>query len=50
MIEAGADERAVMLVGGEADSTAEPIELFTLYVLRPATRRALASASGTERC
>src|SRR5947208_10822319 len=34
-IEAGADERAVMLVGGEADIDGQRIEPFSLYVLRP---------------
>jgi redox-sensitive bicupin YhaK (pirin superfamily) len=34
-IEAEADERAVMLVGGEAELDGQPLEPFTLYVLRP---------------
>jgi hypothetical protein len=34
-IEAGADERGVMLVGGEAELDGQPLELFTLYVLKP---------------
>src|SRR5690349_21183249 len=34
-IEAGADERAVMLVGGDADLDGQKLDLFTLYVLAP---------------
>ena len=34
-IEAEADERAVMLVGGEAELDGERLEPFALYVLRP---------------
>jgi hypothetical protein len=45
-VEAGADERAVMLVGGEAELDGQPIELFTLYVLRPGHEARLASATG----
>jgi redox-sensitive bicupin YhaK (pirin superfamily) len=45
-LEAEADERAVMLVGGEADLDRQPLDLFTLYVLRPGHRAALSSASG----
>ncbi len=37
-IEAEADERAVMLVGGEADLDGQPLDPFTLYVLRPGHR------------
>jgi redox-sensitive bicupin YhaK (pirin superfamily) len=47
-IEAGADERAVMLVGGEAELDRQPIELFTLYVLRPGHEARLSSASGAR--
>ena len=39
-IDADADERAVMLVGGEAELDGEPLEPFALYVLRPGMRRA----------
>ena len=45
-IEAGADERAVMLVGGEAELDGRPIELFTLYVLKPGHEARLSSANG----
>jgi redox-sensitive bicupin YhaK (pirin superfamily) len=45
-IEADADERAVMLVGGAAELDGQPLELFTLYVLRPGHQARLSSASG----
>jgi redox-sensitive bicupin YhaK (pirin superfamily) len=45
-IEAGADERAIMLVGGGAELDGRPVELFTLYVLRPGHEARLSSASG----
>ena len=45
-IEAEADERAVMLVGGEAELDGQPLDLFTLYVLRPGHAARLSSASG----
>ena len=45
-VEAEADERAVMLVGGEADLDRQTLDPFTLYVLRPGHRAALSSASG----
>jgi len=45
-VEAEADERAVMLVGGEAELDRQPLDLFTLYVLRPSHRAALSSSSG----
>ena len=45
-IDAEADERAIMLVDGEAEIDGEPIELFTLYVLRPGHPARLASNSG----
>jgi redox-sensitive bicupin YhaK (pirin superfamily) len=44
-IEAGADERAVMLVGGEAQLDGRALDLFTLYVLRPGTEARLSSGS-----
>ena len=44
-IEAEADERAVMLVGGEAELDGAPLELFTLYVLRPGHEARLSSAT-----
>jgi redox-sensitive bicupin YhaK (pirin superfamily) len=45
-VEAEADERAVMLVGGEAELDRQPLDLFTLYVLRPGHQAALSSSSG----
>ena len=45
-IDAEADERAVMLVGGEADLDGEPLEPFALYVLKPGYAARLASAGG----
>ena len=46
LVEAEADERAVMLVGGEAELDGQPLEPFTLYVLRPGHDARLSSASG----
>lgn len=45
-IEAEADERALMLVGGEADISGEEMELYTLYVLRPGATGTLRSKPG----
>ena len=45
-IDSGADERAVMLVGGEAELERQKLELFTLYVLKPGHEARLTSASG----
>ena len=45
-VDAEADERAVMLVGGEAELDGQPLELFTLYVLAPGHEARLSSASG----
>lgn len=45
-IEADADERAVMVVGGEAELDGEALQLFTLYVLRPGHQARLSSAGG----
>lgn len=45
-IDADADERAVMLVGGAADLDGLELELYTLYVLRPGHVARLASVSG----
>ena len=45
-IDAEADERAVMLVGGEAELDGQPLDPFALYVLRPGHAARLASASG----
>ena len=47
-IEAGADERAIMLVGGAADLDGQPLESFALYVLRPGHEARLSSASGAR--
>jgi redox-sensitive bicupin YhaK (pirin superfamily) len=41
-----ADERAVMLVGGEAELDGQTLDPFALYVLRPGHAARLASASG----
>ena len=45
-IEAEADERGVMLVGGEAELDGRKLDLFTLYVLRPGHEARLTSAAG----
>ncbi len=45
-IDADADERAVMLVGGEASVEGQPLELFGLSVLAPGAAMRLSSASG----
>jgi redox-sensitive bicupin YhaK (pirin superfamily) len=45
-IEADADERAVMVVGGGAELDGVAIDAFTLYVLRPGHSARLSSASG----
>jgi redox-sensitive bicupin YhaK (pirin superfamily) len=45
-IDSDADERAIMLVAGEAELHGEPLELFTLYVLRPGDKPRLSSGSG----
>ena len=47
-IEAEADERAVMLVAGEAELDGERLDLFTLYVLRPGHEARLSSATGSR--
>jgi redox-sensitive bicupin YhaK (pirin superfamily) len=41
-----ADERAVMLVGGEAALDGDPLEIYTLYILRPGHRARLTSELG----
>jgi redox-sensitive bicupin YhaK (pirin superfamily) len=46
LVEAEADERAVMLVGGEAELDRERLDLYVLYVLRPGHAAPLSSASG----
>ncbi len=45
-VEAGADERALMVVGGEARLDGQQLDLFTLYVLRPGYEARLSSAAG----
>lgn len=45
-IEADADERAVMLVGGDATIDGEPLELYALVVLRPGEAMVLRSDRG----
>jgi redox-sensitive bicupin YhaK (pirin superfamily) len=47
-IDADADERAVMLVGGEAELDGQRLDLFTLYVLKPGHEARLSSASGAR--
>ena len=45
-IDADADERAIMLVGGEGELDGERLDLFTLYLLKPGHAARLATASG----
>jgi len=45
-IEAGADERAVMLVGGEASLDGQALELYALVVLKPGDPMTLTSERG----
>lgn len=45
-IDAEADERGVMLVGGEAELDGQPLDMFALYILRPGHKARLSSASG----
>ena len=45
-IEAGADERAVMLVGGEAELGGQRLDEFGLYLLKPGYEAKLSSGSG----
>ena len=47
-IDAEADERAVMLVAGEAELDGEKLDPFGLYVLRPGHEALLASATGAR--
>jgi hypothetical protein len=47
-VEAGADERGVMLVGGEAELDGEPLQLFTLYVLKPGHEARLSSSASAR--
>jgi redox-sensitive bicupin YhaK (pirin superfamily) len=45
-VEAEADERAVMLVGGEAELDGQRVDLYALYILRPGHEARLWSARG----
>jgi redox-sensitive bicupin YhaK (pirin superfamily) len=45
-VEAGTDERAVMLVGGEGELDGDPLQPFALYILRPGHEARLSSATG----
>ena len=45
-IEADADERAVMLVGGEASLDGRPLDIYVLTVLRPGAEMVLTSERG----
>jgi redox-sensitive bicupin YhaK (pirin superfamily) len=47
-VDAAADERAVMLVGGEARIDGQPLEPFALTVLAPGAAMALASDQGAR--
>jgi redox-sensitive bicupin YhaK (pirin superfamily) len=47
-VEAGVDERAVMLVGGEAELDGEGLQLYALYVLRPGHEARLSSEAGAR--
>jgi len=45
-VDSDADERGVMLVGGEAELDGQPLDPFALYILRPGHKARLTSASG----
>ena len=45
-IDSDADERAVMLVGGDAELDRQPLDLFVLYVLKPRYAPTLSSSGG----
>jgi len=47
-IDADAEERAVMLVGGGAELDGEALDLYALYVLKPGHEARLSSASGAR--
>jgi hypothetical protein len=47
-IDSEAEERAVMLVGGEAELDGRALELFALYVLRPGHEARLSSDGGAR--
>jgi redox-sensitive bicupin YhaK (pirin superfamily) len=45
-VDSDADERAIMLVGGDAELDGQPLDLFALYVLRPGHEARLSSQAG----
>jgi redox-sensitive bicupin YhaK (pirin superfamily) len=45
-IDAGADERAVMVIGGGAELAGQPLEPYLLYVLKPGEAMTLSSERG----
>jgi redox-sensitive bicupin YhaK (pirin superfamily) len=45
-VDSEADERAVMLVGGEAELDGQPLDLYALAILRPGHEPRLSSATG----
>ena len=45
-VEAEADERAVMLVGGEAELDGEALDVYALYIVRPGHEARLSSVAG----
>jgi hypothetical protein len=45
-VDSDADERGVMLVGGEAELDGQTLDRFALYILRPGHEARLSSASG----
>ena len=47
-VDSDADERAVMLVGGDAELDGQTLDLFALYLLRPGHQARLASAGGAR--
>jgi hypothetical protein len=47
-IDAGADERAVVVALGDASLDGEPLELYTLYLLKPGVPMTLRSASAAR--
>jgi len=47
-VDSDADERALMLVDGDAELDGQTLDLFALYLLRPGHQARLASASGAR--
>jgi redox-sensitive bicupin YhaK (pirin superfamily) len=47
-IDAGADERAVLIALGDATLDGEPLDLYTLYILKPGVPMTLRSESGAR--